>query len=269
MERMMVLAERRNVKNIILSAAEPKNLGWIEALARYTYPVNLQAFSGRTECGETWFNLDIARGDRSETIQFENRFREHACSRIEPWGEVIFWKMASQGGRANIQTERAFARIAESGTSAEDLWLRCHEFIAAGTEEAFRKFQTTFFRSSSIAIAFTFPAFVRPEKFPMVDTRIVRYIAAEGLRLGFPQSSEVEKTLRRYRERPSPGVLTLYDWPFVEAWIEWCRKMAGQLSKIGDFEWRARDIEMAVFRAWGEGEERGGWSKDRPCYRLL
>jgi hypothetical protein len=40
------------------------------------------------------------------------------------------------------------------------------------------------------------------------------------------------------------------------------------LSNNGDIAWRARDVEMAVFRAWGEAKERNGWPKHQPRFRL-
>ena len=102
----------------------------------------------------------------------------------------------------------------------------------------------------------------------MVDARIARYVASEGKLIGFRGLNDVEKTLQRYREKASPGVLTLYDWAFVEMWVEWCREKARELSRAGEFQWRARDVEMAVFRAWGEGHERRGWPDDRPRFTL-
>ena len=102
----------------------------------------------------------------------------------------------------------------------------------------------------------------------MVDTRIARYIASEGSRFGFPSTPEVEKTLKRYRTAGG-GVLTLRDWPFVDAWVDWSRKIAQRLSADDECVWRARDVEMAVFRAWGERGERKGCSEGKPRYRLM
>lgn len=246
---------------------ERQKLSWLEALDQYKYPVDFRAFRGKAGLAEEWFNLDIAKGDREETVQFENRFRSHAGSRFEPWYEVIFWKMASQGRRADVQTERAIRHIKERGIKAEDLWLHCFEFVASGKKNSFLRFQKLLFKSESIATALTFSAFCCPAKFPMVDTRIARYVAFEGLPHRFRESREIEKTLSRYREKSSPGVLTTRDWPFVEAWFEWCREMAPKLPGTVNITWRARDVEMAVFRAWGERKERGKGLKG-PCYRL-
>jgi hypothetical protein len=245
-------------------ATEP--LDWHEAVASYSYPVNLRPFSGRNRFAPEWFDLSLAAGNRMETIQFEGHFREHAASCLEPWYEVIFWKMFSQG-RRDFQTERTIDRIVKNKTSASGLWSHCAAYLSNETMDSFSRFQDLLIKGDSIAIAFTFPAFICPGRFPMVDRRIARYIASEGSRLGFPSTPEVEKTLKRYRAADG-GVLTLRDWPFVDAWVDWSRKMAQRLSAGGKCVWRARDVEMAVFHAWGERRERKGRSEGKPRYRL-
>ncbi|MGA2000722.1 MAG: hypothetical protein ABSG52_12065 [Terriglobales bacterium] len=245
-----------------------ETLDWREALASYSYPVNLQDFSDRNHFGLEWFDLVLKAGDRTETMQFEGHFREYAASHLEPWYEVVFWKMYSQQGRATIQTNRTKDRIDKNKISPNDLWVSCAEYVRSETKDSFSKFQRLLVKGKQIAVAFTFPAFSCPGSFPMVDTRIARYVASEGSRLGFPSTPEIEKTLRRYRAA-NKSVLTLYDWPFVEAWVDWCRKMAKRLSADGKCVWRARDVEMAVFRAWGEPRERKDCSKGKPRYRLI
>lgn len=39
------------------------------------------------------------------------------------------------------------------------------------------------------------------------------------------------------------------DFPNYLNWINWCREMAHKLSRVIKEEWRARDVEMAVFTA--------------------
>jgi hypothetical protein len=51
----------------------------------------------------------------------------------------------------------------------------------------------------------------------------------------------------------SATVLKLNDFDFMTAWVLWCRQTAEKLTRRdGDFLWRARDVEMAVFWAWGD-----------------
>jgi hypothetical protein len=247
-------------------ASEP--VDWHKALTSYSYPVDLQTFSGTNRFAPGWFDLRLVAGNQTETTQFEGRFREHAASYLESWYEVIFWKMFSQGGRASFQTERTMDRIAKNQTLASDLWSRCAAYLATETKDSFSRFRNLLVESDSIAIAFAFPAFSCPSRFPMVDTRVARYVASEGPRVAFPSTPDIEQTLKRYRAAAG-GVLTLRDWPFVEAWVDWCRNMAERLSAHRKIVWRARDVEMAVFRAWGEPRERKNFTKGKPRYRLV
>ena len=46
-----------------------------------------------------------------------------------------------------------------------------------------------------------------------------------------------------------PGsVLKESHWRFVETWIDWCQFTAAILNQRTGRAWRARDVEMAVFR---------------------
>jgi hypothetical protein len=242
------------------------SLDWHDALDSYSYPVDFRRFSGRDRFPD-WFDRNLEKGDRSQTIEFETRFRKRAASRLESWYEVVFWKMYSQRGRANFQTKRTIERI-ENGTSANTLWKCCTQYRQTETKKSFRQFQHLLIEERSIAVAFTFAAFSDPSRFPMVDKRTAQYVASEATRLEFSTAPEIDKTLKRYRVSGG-GVLTLSDWPFIEEWVTWCRKMADQLSAHKKRAWRARDVEMAVFRAWGERKERKSCSKVMPRYRLI
>ena len=108
-------------------------------------------------------------------------------------------------------------------------------------------------RSRSIATVATFPAFLDPDRFPMVDTRIAKWVGRTmdahnrvdplGPQLISAKSMNVKG-----------AVLTMSDFDFMCAWTHWCRHAATKLTdrSSGGFVWRARDVEMAVFRAWGD-----------------
>lgn len=247
--------------------AATDSLDWHDALDSYRYPVDLREFSGRDRF-PGWFGLNLEKGDRSETIQFETHFRECAASRLEPWYEVVFWKMYSQRRLTDKQTKRTIERIESNKTSASTLLKYCAEYLQSETKKSFRQFQHLLIKERSIAVAFTFAAFSCPSRFPMFDRRIARYVASEAFRLEFSTAPAIDKTLNRYRASGN-DVLTLSDWPFVEEWVGWCRKMADRLSAHKKHVWRARDVEMAVFRAWGQPEERKSCFKGMPRYKLI
>jgi len=247
---------------------DPQSLDWHDALAGYRYPVDLRKFSDRSSF-EGWFDQNLVAGDLSETTRFENRFRESAGSHLEPWYEVVFWKMYSQGNARDSQTKRTMKLFRDNNTSAQRLWERCSEFTQSESEGSFRQFQDLLIKGDSIAVAFTFVAFSTPSRFPMVDTRTARYVASDPSRLDFPSARNIDKTLNKFRTSRRSTYLTLSDWDFISGWVDWCRKMADRLSAHKKHIWRARDVEMAVFRAWGEPRERRSIPKNIPRYQLI
>jgi len=106
-----------------------------------------------------------------------------------------------------------------------------------------------------VAVACVFPAFIDPDRFPMVDTRVARWANA-FLVADNPSVSEGPRLVAPAYPANGATVLTLSDWPYIESWIHWCRQAAISLSSVTDFNWRARDVEMAIFRAWGSPDER-------------
>jgi hypothetical protein len=122
-----------------------------------------------------WFELALREGDRQETIGFEDYFRRHAPDQLEPWFEVIFWKLASQKMMRNGTTQRIARNLTEN-TTAADLWRKCEEYIrcdASKSKAQLIEFYSPFgLCTDSIATVATFPAFKDPDRFLMIDTRI-------------------------------------------------------------------------------------------------
>ena len=200
-------------------------------------------------------------------MNFETRFREQAHEHLEAWGEVVFWKLFSSGrGRA---TMRATALLG-SDVAPADLWSSCADYIANPSLVSFRAFRCRLFTQPVVATAATFPAFICPEKFPMVDTQITRWASENGGEHGY--SGIGGPDLEGVPNLRPGAVLRESHWRFVESWIAWCQFTAGVLSQGTRRVWRARDVEMAVFAAQkgrnvtlrpltsfpGHARERGG-----------
>ena len=216
---------------------------WETALDAYRYPVDLNGFRD-AQNHRGWFDVRIDPGDRAETMSFETRFRAQALDHLEPWGEVVFWKLYSGGtGRAS---KRAAALLGSSAVAA-DLWSSCANYIANPDLNSFRAFRSKLFSAPVVATAATFPAFICPEKFPMVDTQITRWASENGGAHGY---SVVGGPDLECVPRLRPGtVLREGHWTFVESWIAWCQFTAAILTERTGRAWRARDVEMAVFSA--------------------
>ena len=114
-----------------------------------------------------------------------------------------------------------------------------------GTLRAFRR--ELGFTAPVVATAATFPAFVCPRDFPMVDTQVARWAIQHRDRHRY--SSVGGPDLQGVESLPTVGVLQESHWPFVESWVEWCRFTAAELGVRTRRVWCARDVEMAVFTA--------------------
>ena len=216
---------------------------WEAALQAYRYPVNLTTFEGESDY-PGWFEGNLVKGDLAETIAFENRFRENAEHIIEAWYEVVFWKMYSQGGRADIRTQEMVRKMKSEKTTADELWNLCMEYIDRQNKESFELFRKKLHKETSpmVTTAAVFPAFLCPDRFPVVDSQITRWAKCYGpLHRSAPDIS-IAQTWKNDDVR-------INMWDFVTTWIEWCRYTRDRLNESSDRkrEWRARDVEMAVF----------------------
>ena len=207
---------------------------WKQAFNRYKYPVDLRDYTGARE-HPGWFDLNMSLGNPDQTRAFETRFRQQAPFYLEAWAEVVYWKLYFRRG---IAAERATELLC-SGTSPRALWSSCNYYIENRDRQAFKTFRKLLFKSPVVAVAATFPAFICPDEFPMVDTQIAEWTGKHG----------PDHAYRGDVNAVPDGNIQDWHWPFVESWIEWCRATAGKLSQRTGFEWRARDVEMAVWTA--------------------
>ena len=231
-------ADHRLTAQII---GDDSSITWKEALDRYRFPVDLTTFTDAADY-PGWFDLTLDPGDPIQTMDFETRFREQARHHLEVWGEVVFWKNYTMPlGRTKLTRQV----LGKSSVRPAELWSSCLEYVANPNLESFKAFRSKLF-GDSIATAATFPAFIRPDQFPMVDTQITKWAVVNGelhsyARIGGPNLVSAPVL--------AAGVLKGIHWPFVESWMTWCRFTAWKLSQLTGQTWRARDVEMAVFTA--------------------
>jgi hypothetical protein len=104
--------------------------------------------------------------------------------------------------------------------------------------------------SRAIAVAATFPAFKHPDKHPMVDTRIANWVGACMGEHNAADPAGPQLTRFPFLDNQST-VLTMSDFDSMQDWRKWCVHTANKLTGPTQMQWRARDVEMAVFQAWG------------------
>jgi hypothetical protein len=222
---------------------------WKKSLDSYRYPVNLKDYIDSDQYPD-FFKFPIPTGDRSETISFENHFRELARTSIEVWIEVIFWKMYSQTGRRDNKTKQVADHFKEHDVAPYVLFEACNNYIEKDTKTNLDSIRRLLgFSSTAIAIAATFPAFLRPDLFPMVDTRVAKWVGI-NLQAHNDGNLKVPQLVRPRYLDTTATVLTLSDYDFIHSWNRWCRHKANQLTEFTSIEWRPRDVEMAIFNAW-------------------
>jgi hypothetical protein len=102
-----------------------------------------------------------------------------------------------------------------------------------------------------VAVPATYPAFLRPGLFPMVDTRVAKWVRYSLMEHNSADPTGPQLVNSMYPENGRTA-LTMSDFLFMQSWVKWCKYTAQKLSIITSVEWRARDVEMAVFNAWGD-----------------
>lgn len=215
---------------------------WLHALQSYNYPVNLRLYCD-AERYPGFFDAHVT-GDRESTIAFEDHFRRLAPDYIEAYLEVVFWKMASQGGRASYRTGKIAESLWETRAQARDIWKALLSFVDAPDRPKLQQVRKQLGISAQVLpVSLTFPAFVEPKMFPMVDSYVAKWVNSNWER----HNSRRENRLMPFAMNSTS--LRDNDFDSYLSWVRWCREIAGLLTNETTLQWRARDVEMAVFTA--------------------
>jgi hypothetical protein len=233
---------------------------WLQPLCGYLYPISgdrVVGFGKLIHIGAPWFTFDLSGGTRTETIKFEDRFRASGHEAREAWFEVIFWKLASTRRLGKSRARRIIEDLIAIDADATELWRACADFVASSSRKSFGSLQDALFIvSKSIPVAATFPAFMRPERFPMVDNWIAKWVMRH--RVEYPVASAAAGLVapsESFLGRRKTTLTMPSDWPFYESWIEFCPRTAKVLQDATGLPWRARDVEMAAFQNARSGSE--------------
>lgn len=240
---------------------------WCNALMKYKYEVNLANYPNAQKF-PIYFNQHIS-GDRDSTINFEYYFRKKCSIEIEPWFEVVFWKMYSQGkfirdSQTNTIIQRFFNKVSPSSLlEAAKKFMECKNNEEA--KRAFILYQKKFYAGDSIATVATFPSFLDPQNFPMVDTRVAKWVTIYYSKFNSFTNDEPKLIPSPSAEATKPSDLNEKwkfnlninsDFEFYWRWILWTREYAQKLNTYNTgFTWRSRDVEMAVFTE--------GWNRSK------
>ena len=219
---------------------------WITALSRYSYPVRLSRYK-RAEEFPGFFTQDIP-GDRASTIEFENYFRASSDHRIEPYVEVAFWKLCGRKRRFEARVNDLVDHLRGQGVAAPELRCAVNLFLEKPTKTNLSVLRALLdIKTDVLALALTFPAFVDPVRYPMVDKNTAGWVKEHHSAFSLNRGNRLTRFALNY------SVLHDNDFDNYVNWVYWCRETAEILTGRTDLKWRARDVEMAVFTAARQG----------------
>lgn len=220
-------------------------LSWLDALNKYSYPVNLCDYEKAHLYPNHFKKLII--GDRESTIDFENYFRKNAHKSIEVYFEVIFWKLYSQEKIRQRRTTEMILRILRQKTKPQKLYDAIKSFTINPSLSRLKNIRKLLgIKTNVLAVPLTFPAFLNPEKYPMVDNVVARWVNENFIKHNSNRQAKLTPFVS-----PKKGFTSLRDIDFQSYlnWVGWCNETAYILTQRTSMKWRARDVEMAVFTA--------------------
>jgi hypothetical protein len=202
---------------------------WISALNKYEYPVRLMEFSDASKF-PGYFQKEI-KGDWKSTISFEQYFRNNAGA-IEVWYEVAYWKMFSQKRELNSITNKVIQNLnVPPKVTSSVLLEKLNTFTQTESIRDFNAFRQLFrFRTDVIAVVATFPAFLDPEHFPMVDTRVAKWVNKQYVQFNAACPDAPQLIPSAYGNTSPNTTLTMKDFTFYLRWVHWTRYMARKLT---------------------------------------
>ncbi len=219
---------------------------WTRALDAYSYPVNLRDYERAHEF-PGFLNMIIV-GDRNSTITFENHYQKTAPTNIVAFFEVVFWKLYSQKSRCQKGTTRIVDFVQEYRITPRQLWDVVHQFVESQTRENLKRIRKLLgIKTDVLAIPLTLPALASPKTIPMIDNQVARWVNHNAAVHNVNRINKITLFKMNY---PS---LRDNDFSNYLNWVAWCQEVAHVLIKLTGEEWRARDVEMAVFTAQREG----------------
>ncbi len=217
---------------------------WVVALNNYSYPVNLRCYEHADRFPD-YFNRDII-GDRNSTTDFENYFREKAQQTIEVYFEVIFWKLYSQANIRQKRTTEMISNILGRATRPSELYNSIRAFAINPNRSNLQNVRLLLSIGTNVlAVPLTFVAFLNPEKYPMVDNVVARWVNANYAE----HNRNRQIGLTPFTSTGRYTSLRDIDFPNYLNWAGWCNEIARILTDRTGISWRPRDVEMAVFTA--------------------
>jgi hypothetical protein len=213
--------------------------GWNEAYRSYSWKVDLRHFQKAVDY-PGFFNRIIEPGD---VKAFEDRFRAaiNDDGSFVIAGEVCFWKNYGIVGNRDRATQKLLNYLRDSpnwNTFVQEV----KQAVKNPSHANFIALRDACNQPRGFATPITFLAFYKPTEYPMVDKHIANWWVENNTRHGYGASkifSQREDGWIQTYSRPQ----VKQNWNAYIGWKEFCNDYAIKLN------WRARDVEMAVWQA--------------------
>jgi hypothetical protein len=219
---------------------------WINALNAYSYPVNLGCYERANEF-PNFFDRTIP-GDRDSTIEFEKYYQKTAPYNIQAFFEVIFWKLYSQENRRQVGAGRIIDFIQKNRITPKQLWDAIQQFVESKNTRNLKNIRDLLGISTDVlAIPLTLPSLASPKTIPMIDRQVAKWVNRNVAIHNINRKNQLTPFKMNYTS------LRQNDFSNYLNWVAWCQEVARVLSELTKRDWRARDVEMAVFTAQRNG----------------
>ena len=208
---------------------------WEKARSKYDWTVDLRDFKHKDNY-EGYFNEVI---DNENTLSFENKFKLSLESEqtFVTAGEVCFWKNYGSHLSRDKLTNSLLKLLAQD-KKWETYVYSLVELATTPTFENIDSFRKACGQPNGFATPVTFRSFYNPNAYPMVDKII-------GFWWNAHKAEYWKSNAPNFLQRDGDGWLGLNEqnWNAYLEWTNFCREYSTLLN------WRARDVEMAVWEA--------------------
>lgn len=219
---------------------------WDKAYSKYSWTVDLKHFSKAAGC-PGYFNRVITSAD---VMTFENKFRTAVDGNgsFEIAGEVCFWKNYGSAKARNRVTQELLTHLRDPVK-----WGRFVQAIKQVSSnpsyDHFVALRDACNQPRGFATPITFLVFYKPTEYPMIDKHIANWWAENRAEYGYGGSPDFSQR--------NDGWIQTYtilqnkqNWNAYIAWKKFCNDYATRIAKNCEWNWRARDVEMAIWEAY-------------------
>ncbi|MCW3982536.1 MAG: hypothetical protein NWE96_00910 [Candidatus Bathyarchaeota archaeon] len=212
---------------------------WSKSREKYDWTVDLSNYPLR-DAYKDFFNQLITNKNTSE---FEEKFRSSLnTNTFAVTGEVCYWKnYGSHTSRDKLTN--SLLKLLEDKNNWNEFKSRLIQLSSNPTYKNIEHFRIACGQPNGFATPVTFLSFYNPTLFPMVDKIIGKWWNRN--------KSNYWKTSASSFLQRSDGWLGLNEqnWNTYLEWTNFCRKYSSLLSLKSGMQWRARDVEIAVWEA--------------------